>query len=374
MHRSVRPTLAGGVVLLASLLVRLWVAFFSGLPWWSSDTYGYMTMAEAIRAHHPMALLPNGYPLLIAGVMLVLKASLVPATLITINVVLSTLSVWLVMQIGHFLTGEKMAALAGLMLAIYPNQINYTRLLLSETPTAFLLVLTLFLLFRGQGLAAGLVAVLCGLFRSTLTPIVPLILLVCISTRRQWKGYLAGVVLGLGGYVALLVAGVVASSTNVGVNLLLAVHSYSHRISFATSGFTPDQIAHPLWTYLSFAIHAPVTFASQRLDALWELWGPWPLGADRGIGAKMLIGLRCPLLLLAGYGVWQRRDFATWLLVLPVLSVTATHVAFFAAPRFSFVVEPCLILLAVCGFAAAVGAQTGKQFQRLNAPFVRADM
>jgi hypothetical protein len=87
------------------------------------------------------------------------------------------------------------------------------------------------------------------------------------------------------------------------------------------------------------------------LPPLYELWGPWPhagdVGAPRGTLARLVIGLRFPLLVLALAGLCLgRRRIETWMVAAPLIAGTAIHIAFFSAsPRFTVPMEPSAIVL-----------------------------
>jgi hypothetical protein len=52
--------------------------------------------------------------------------------------------------------------------------------------------------------------------------------------------------------------------------------------------------------------------------------------------------------LLATFAFYRRIDeFNVWILFIPIVAVTLVHVATFSVPRFTCVIEPFLIVLAV---------------------------
>jgi hypothetical protein len=150
-------------------------------------------------------------------------------------------------------------------------------------------------------------------------------------------------------YGVVLAMGVVKPSNNLGINLLISISSRSEQIDFAPKQFTPEQNAHPLRTYLQFARNEPGEFIKQRTAALRELWGvPAATSESRSTASRLLIAVRLPLLLIALVGFWLRRkQYEAWLLLGPIVAITVVHVAMFSSPRFTYVVEPFLIALAV---------------------------
>ena len=101
----------------------------------------------------------------------------------------------------------------------------------------------------------------------------------------------------------------------------------------------------------------PIDFFILRLSSFWELWGPWPNDAEgiRGMFSRIIIGLRFPLLVLAILGfiisfrdeqLKSERKNIFNLLIIPVIFISLVYVMFFSTPRFSFCMEPFVILLA----------------------------
>lgn len=343
-------------ILLGALGVRGLVAFASGLPWLTPDSHGYLAMADAILAGAPESHFPNGYPLLIAGVKLLAPTRAVPGVLIAINVVLSTAVVALVHRLARRLHPDPAPALlAAALLAVYPHQLVYLHYVLSEVPAEFLLVGGCLALVSGRPGWGGAALAAAAAFRSTLLPVLPLALVLLAwrrEPRRTWLRLGAGGAAVAAVYAALLAAGVIAPARNLSTNLLLAIHDTSSGFSFSAEGITPAQRADPWAAYLGFAAAHPGAFLLQRANALWELWGPYPLDAPRAVWENLLIGLRFPLLLLALAGAWrERRRPEVLLTLLPVLVVTGVHVAFFSVARFAYVVMPLVIALAAVAVA-----------------------
>jgi hypothetical protein len=91
-------------------------------------------------------------------------------------------------------------------------------------------------------------------------------------------------------------------------------------------------------------------------SAFWELWGPWPQASNvdmpRSTITKILIGLRCLMILLAIAAFWSRRSSVEiGLVMIPIILITVVHTAFFSTPRFTFPVEPLVLVLATLGMA-----------------------
>ncbi len=347
-------------VLGLAVALRVGAVAASAGGWFDTDSHHYVRLAGDILAGTPTAERSNGYPLLIAALALVLPHGVLALALVSLNVALSAATVALAGDIGRRVAGPVAGVLAALGVAVWPNQLNYVRYLLTEAPAGFCVALAVWLLVRrrvgvGGAVGAGIALGLAVLLRASLGAVVPVVLGALLAFRAGWRpvaGVAAGALLVGALNLALLASGTVAPPRHTGPNLLMSVQSSSTEgIEFSVDGFTEAERAAPLATYLRFAAEQPGTFVRQRLSALWELWGPWPARGDpeapRSPLVRLLIGLRFALILLAAAGLWRhRRDRRAWLLAAPILAVTLVHVAFFAVPRFTFVAEPLAVVLA----------------------------
>src|SRR5262245_9434787 len=296
------------VILLVALVLRLFVCFLSGFPQVTSDSLVYLQMAYDIIDGTPQSFFPNGFPLLIAAVASVLPPDDdVVLPLMLINVVLSAGIVALVYGMASPVLGERPALLAAWLTALWPSQLYYVCQVMSEVPAAFFLAAGLFFALRRQPLPAGLLLAVAAMLRVSLVPVAPVIaaILLLDRSRRSEAALLMAAVAGWwAAEYALLAAGIVQRSSNVDLNLLIAVNDLrTLTLDQALAGFSDQELAHPLRTYLGFAIAHPAEFAQQRLLALYDLWGPWPdqgdVNAPRSLLVRLVIGLRFPLALLA---------------------------------------------------------------------------
>jgi hypothetical protein len=74
------------------------------------------------------------------------------------------------------------------------------------------------------------------------------------------------------------------------------------------------------------------------------------------MATRIAIGLRFPALLLAIAAVWAGRSrIEIWCVAMPILVVTITHSVFFSTARFTFTIEPALLILATLGVANIAG-------------------
>jgi hypothetical protein len=350
-------------VLALAGIIRCHVGFLAGLEHVKPDTSSYLEMADAILAGAPLSDFPNGLPLLLAGLKLLVGTEHLVTAMVGLNVAMSTATVLLAFLIFRRVFDRQHAVVAALILAVWPNQLNYVPQVLSEVPCAFFLAAGLWAFVGGRMMAAAVLVCMAGLVRSTVVPVAPLLLLLLMW---EWRWHdAARFALGLAAAYAINLAaqaaGIIAPPSNLTVNLLVSIgRTSTEGIDFDLGRFSVDERLHPLATHLRFALEHPATYVVQRLSALWELWGPWPNSgapfSDRGPMSRAMIGLRFPLVCLAAISLWHyRRRLDVLALGVPVLVLTAIHIAFFANARFSHPVEPLLAVLAVAGARLLVG-------------------
>lgn len=336
-------------ILAVGFVIRLGITFFSGLSWYMTDSFIYFKQADAILHHRPISGFPNGYPLLIAAVKLIGNEEVLLAF---VHVILSTAVVLIVFLISRRL---RLGILAGLLLAVYPNQLNLCRLFLSETPTTFLLAAAVALFITGKYFESALALSVACVFRTSLLPIIPGLMVTALYFKLPFRSiqyFLIGCVIIAGLYTTLVVLNIVAPSNNLGLNVLQSVTFYSSHMSYDPSAvLSARQQAYPMATYAWFLLDHPFAFLLQRLDSLWELWGPWPLDASRSIPAKVLIGIRFPVLVLACVGLFRnRKNAVAWVLFTPIFCVTMVHFLMYSQTRYTVPVEPFTALLASASF------------------------
>lgn len=347
------------LILCIAFLLRVFVTFFSGLTWFTVDSYQYLKMADSILYGEPYSRFPNGFPLLIAFFKLWLPQAWIPYALVTLNILLSTTVVGLCIKISKMISGNTiLALLAGFFITVFPNQLNYVRQILSETPTTFFLVLSIFLFFKRTYFLSGLILVITILFRTSLLPLLPL-MIVCIyfferdkELKTQLFKYTGGMITILIIYGALLIIGVVKSSSNLGVNILISISSYGGDINYSLEGLSKEYLTnHPLQSYIMFAVDHPVEFLRQRVLSFNELW-LWPSDGTppRGLFNKLLISLKIPVLIGTIVAIcYNFKKVEIWILFLPILMITVIHTLFFSTPRFTYVIESFAIILSLVG-------------------------
>ena len=350
--RNAQKTLAA--ILLAGLLLRVWICFFSGLPNMHVDSYEYYNQADTLRAGGYTNYFPNGYPLIIA-----LMKSIAPNQsqigLLWLNIILSTGTIYFAFDIAkRIFDGIGPGLLAAFIIALFPSQINCVRWLTTEVCSAFFLLGAYFFYYRRQSWLSGLFFGVAAVIRTNIAPVFVLLAVAeFIYMKRIDFRVLAGAFLPL-----LLIASYCAVKTgsfsvsgNTRINILYAVTASGGKVDYYLGDKHPEinTTGRALRMYWEHVKNSPGEYVQQRLANLWELWG-CPSAADggRGIGARILLLTGNLFMVIAGLIAWwkNRRVFWISILILPFLIVTPLHTLLIAIPRYTYPVEPFMILLA----------------------------
>lgn len=343
------------LIILLAIVIRTYFVFFTNFGWYGCDSNMYLKMGKAILDGNPISYFPNGYPLIAALVTLIFGIY-TPTVLVIINIAVQVLTLFLAERIlSHFGFGEKVKLIVVFLIAFYPDQLSRVRFIMTEPITVFLMMLTIYIFIKRKYYLTGFLSYLVYTFRPSLILFAPLIIIYQLYKKNKSSagkialGFSIGIILfaltdGLGLTAPL------SSSTQ---NLLVAIHSHGYDIDFSMDNFTQDEIAHPIKTYLNFVVSHPIEYLEQRALVLWSLWGPY-VPTELGIFANILHGLRFPFFIGAIITFIFRKQFENqkeliFILFLPVLSITAVHIMFFANQRHTFAAEPFVIILTVIG-------------------------
>lgn len=343
------------LILLLAIVIRIYFVFFTNFGWYGCDSTMYLKMGTAILDGNPISYFPNGYPLLTALVSLIFGIN-TPAVLVIINILVQILTLIIVERIlSHFKLDEKVKLISVFLIAFYPDQLSRVRFIMTEPITVFLMMLTIYLFFKRNYYLTGFVSYLTYTFRPALILFAPLVIIYQLYKGNRSDAVRIAMGFGLGILLFVLTdfAGLTAPLGSSTQNLLVAVNSYGYNIDFAMYNFSQTQIAHPLKTYINFALSHPLEYLVQRALVLWSLWGPY-VPTELGLFANILHGLRFPFFVGAFITFLLRKRFENQkelilLLFLPVISLTAVHIMFFANQRHTFTAEPFVIMLSVIG-------------------------
>jgi hypothetical protein len=344
-----------GAVLLIGLLLRIFICFFTSLPHMHKDSFEYYKQADTLLAGGYTNYFPNGYPFLIALAKMLARSE-ADTLLLWLNILLSSLMIWFVYDIGKRISSRSAIGLvAAGILAVFPSQINYVRWLMTEVPTAFFLLGAFFFYYRKQFGWSGLFFGVATIVRTNVAPVfILLLILQFIYTKRIQIRLLAGIVLPLlaVGFYCYLRTGTFSVSGNNQINILYSVTASGSYIDFHLGEEHPEinSSGKALHMYVDHLKDNPLQFVQQRLANLWELWGFYASGANggRGTGSRILLGAGNFFLVVFGLiGWWRNRNhFDISILILPFLVVTLLHTFLFAMPRYTYPVEAFMILLA----------------------------
>lgn len=342
-------------ILLIGFLLRVAFCFFTHLPHMHRDSIDYFKQADSLLAGGYINYFPNGYPFMIAAVKGIAGGYAI-SVLLWLNIILSTLTIWFVYDIGKRLfRQEEVALLAALLVAVFPTQLNYVRWLMSEVPTLFFLLGAFFFYYRDRKWVSGLFFGLATVVRTDEAPVFLLLIVAALVFCRKWEvRLLIGALLPIlaVGYYCYLKTGDFSIAGHGKVNILYSITASGGYVDWYFQDKHPEiqTTGQAIGMYVDHIKHEPGEFIRQRLANLWELWGFYPSSSDgnRGLLSRLGIGLENAFMLFLGlYGWWKnRKNFNISVLILPFLVATPMHSLLLALPRYTYPVEPFMILLA----------------------------
>lgn len=342
------------IIFFIQILLRIWISFLTNLPWFNTDTYTYFIMADKILEGRPISYFPNGFPLLISLLKYLLNDNYLPLFLILLNILAQSLTFYLLYKIlKEFKIKIELILIILLVFSLYPNQINYTRQLLTEPLSLFLLLLSIFLYIKDKDFSAGFLGFLTAQFRPTLLPLFPLIVVYELLKRnyKKAKFLIIGFSLNFLIFYLLETMGIIASPDNIKFNLIVSTYSDSSNINWEVGHKMLSEDINPFKIYFNYMLSNPLDYIKKRLIALWMLWGPYPI-THRGIIETVLIAIRFPLIIMSMLYLFRKESlvkvpkfFLTT--YLPIFIITFIHTLFFSQQRFTFVVEPFIIIHSV---------------------------
>ncbi len=218
LERIPVPLFLGTVLGGAALIRLLWVLLVPSLPFSDyAEYHGLAVRMIELGAYvtpdgTPTAYRPPGYPVYLAALYSIFGQTYwIPKLL---NIVWGTGTVYLIYRLTRSISGEAVARLTTILVAMFPSQIGYTSLLCTEIPATFLLFLFLVLLeeyfpvnFSRRNimlsLGMGLILAVCSLMRPNFA-LLPLALFPIAWKRAGFKrAFFVYALIGIG--AALLV-------------------------------------------------------------------------------------------------------------------------------------------------------------------------
>jgi hypothetical protein len=327
----------------------------------TADSFAYIYQAKEILSGHPVSSFPNGYPLIIALLLLIIPQIYLLASLIIVNLATQIVTGFLLYKttiLLNFTDNRKLAAL--FLFALYPAQIFFTNMVLTESISTLLVTASVYFLLKRSFVSCGVTGFLLSAFRMSLLlwiPFTAIILFLLIRDKRYYMLAAAFVLTGLL-FHSTDFTGLTKFPRNYNYNFIIAISGYSSSL-YPLSGEFNIEDKHPLNTYIHFAVNNPAKFTLQRLDALYELWGPYPFEIHSKI-LKFVFGFR--FILFAGFCFLFFNEFirkksrietnekmfviATGI---SVVIITIIHTVYFSSFRFIVPIEPLLIVTFVMG-------------------------
>jgi len=349
------------VILLLGLLCRVYIAFFAPLPNIHTDSKDYFSQADTLLKGGYTNFFPNGYPLIVALVKWVAGSAAI-TVLLCINIAMSVCNIYFGFTIANTVfKNHRVALLAGAIIAFFPSQVNYVRWLMTEVPAAFFLVGGFHFYYQKKYGLAGLFLGMATLVRTEFLPVFALLLLAdAVFIKRINLRLLLGAVLPLvlmGSY-CYLKTGEFALAGHSRFNTLTSVTASGNHIDFYFADKHPEYNtnAKAMQLYLDTLRKAPSAYVKSRAANLWELWGFYAAATPSGrmVITRIVIGLGNLFLIAFGLpAFWRhRKNYQVLLLIIPFLVVTLVHIVYFAMQRYTYPVEPFMIVLAACSLYA----------------------
>jgi hypothetical protein len=341
-------------ILILAAIPRIYIAFFSGLPQMHVDTVGYFEQADTILKGNYTNYFPNGYPFITAFTKLISGGSFI-TVLLCLNIIAAVVSVYFVFDITkHVFQNKSIALLAAFIMACFPTQINYVRWLLTEVPSTFFLLGFYFFYCRNKNMAAGVFMGIAAVIRTEMLPIFLLTVGVEFLMKRKIRLLLfAGVTIPIlaVSFYSYVKTGQFTTSGHGKVNILYSITASGGYIDWEFQDKHPEikNSKEAMQLYLQYLKDDPGTFIKNRFLNLWELWSFFPSASDgnRGFASRLMIGMINLFLLSFGfYSSWKnRRNMLALILLAPFVVVTGVHFVLYSLTRYTFTVEPFMIML-----------------------------
>jgi 4-amino-4-deoxy-L-arabinose transferase-like glycosyltransferase len=416
-----RHGLAIGLILVVALALRVtWVAFVHPDP--VADGRFDDTAWYRVAAHYfangdgyvnpftgtPTAAWPPGYPVALGSVFALFGEGVHQTA--ALNIALSLATIVVVYAIALRLFDRPTAVIAASALAVWPGQIYFSSLALSEALFTFLFALGVLLLLavpsarrRRLPLIAGFGAVvaLAALTRGQALLLIPLAVLAWALAGIRWKAAIGWGILAAFVTAAALAPWVIRNeqklgspviiATNLGPNVWIGHHEGASGGMYVEGGALPqpdhtgltqpeievaaDRIA--LRKGLAYMLTHPrdeLRLSAIKIRALYASDATaldWNSAYDRGYYGSDVAEARLrgaanvfwfAAMAFAGVGLlasWHRLRDAFALLPLLVLAWTATHLLFFGDPRFHYPVVFIFAIVAARGLIFA--AETARR-------------
>lgn len=343
-----------GAILSIALLLRVYMSFFTSLPHMHRDSIDYFAQADALISGGYINYFPNGYPFIIAGFKIF--AGIYSDTwLLILNICLSTTTVFLVFKISlKVFRNVSIALLAAGILAVLPTQINYVRWLTSEVPSEFFLVAGYYCYTSQKPWLGGILFGLAIAIRTEFIPILLLLLLAEVIWQKRFSFKLS-----MGALIPVLILGWYCygktgewSIAGHGkVNVMYSVTASGDNVDWYFNDKHPEikTTGQAIDMYMDTMRAYPGKFIKDRVTNLYNLWSFYPGSSDesRSQVSRLVMGAGNLFMIVFGFLGWwyNRRNYYSFILIFPFIIVTGVHVFFLAISRYTYPVEPFMIIL-----------------------------
>lgn len=348
------------LIIAISFLIRFTIPFYFFSDWLTIDSKNYILQANALLDGGFGLYFPNGFPALIALVTLIVGKESTVTTIIILNIILSTASVYLFWLICKNYFGPGLLSLIAVVIfAFYPNQLNYVRFVLTEVPDLFFLMLSFYFISRENFLAAALLIGIAAAIKTTLIPVILFFGIYLLFKKIKINGfkYLGFAFIPL---ILMMIYGyIITNKLTLGYSAIHNFYLATNQTELLSTNYI-DAIEY----YFNYAFTSANQFLVDRFQSLWEFWGFLP-SSNEGLRSSLffqfLIGIRFPLLVLAIYGyIKSDKNIIVVFSALVIFLLTLLHFIFYSIPRYNFVIEPFLIFLAIIGIKEISNKKTEK--------------
>jgi len=341
-------------IIFFGLLCRIYISFFTALPNVHTDSLDYFMQADVLLKGGYTNFFPNGYPIIVAITKTCSGNSFI-VVLLWLNILMSVLIIYFTYDIARKVSGqENIALIAAFIVAFFPSQINYVRWLMTEVPTTFFLLGAYYFYYNKKNWWAGIFLGIATLVRTEILPILFLLLLLdTFHLKKVDFGLLTGSLLPLlllGSY-CYLKTGDFSLAGHGRFNILASVTASGSHVDWHYSEKHPEYNtnAKAVNLYITTFKNAPLQFIKNRLANLWELWGFYASSSTGGrmVTTRIAIGLGNFFLIAFGLPAWwrNRKNYDVVILILPFVVITIVHFVYFAMQRYTYPVEPFMVIL-----------------------------
>lgn len=340
-------------ILLLALSCRIYSVAVNGIGY-TIDSHNYIKQAGLLLKGKYSLYFPNGFPLIISFFLPLKNFIDLGTSIIILNIILSTITVYLIYVICRESYDKKYIALVAVSIAaIYPNQIKYVHWFLSEVPAAFFITISLYLFTKKKYILSGAALGFASMIRTTLLPI-GILFSIYLFFKKEVTAYKYIAFYSLVILFFLTYGYARTGYFTIGQN---AAHNLSITTEYSDTASFPNvhlkALNNSLNDYITYAFNNPSDFLIERLENLWDLWGPMPPFGDSGREHSKFfweIGIRFPLFLLALFGfIKSDKNSITIFSIIAIATITALHLLYFSGPRFTYTIEPFTIILAAIG-------------------------